>query len=76
MNTAGFHPPELQLAVGDTVIWANHDLVPHTSTASDSSWDTGAVNPDQEGRFVPKHPGTFQYSCTFHPVMRGKLIVR
>jgi plastocyanin len=76
MSTAGFHPQELEVAVGDTVVWVNHDLVPHTSTAADSSWDTGAVNPDQEGRFVPKHPGTFVYSCTFHPVMRGKLIVR
>ena len=33
----------LRVAVGDVVIWKNSDIVPHTVTAQDDSWDSGLI---------------------------------
>tara|TARA_R110002073_G_scaffold85978_26_gene204337 strand:- start:528 stop:848 length:321 start_codon:yes stop_codon:yes gene_type:complete len=38
-----FSPPVLEAAVGDTITWVNCDVVPHTATALDKSWDTGLL---------------------------------
>jgi plastocyanin len=73
-----FHPAVLTVAVGDTVVWVNRDIVPHTATASGrvKAWDTKQLSQGQAGRYVARHKGTLRYSCTFHPTMHGTLIVR
>ena len=72
-----FHPAVLTVAVGDTVVWINRDIVPHTSTASGrTKWDTGQLLQGQAGRYVASSRGTTRYACTFHPTMRGTVIVR
>ena len=72
-----FHPAELTVAVGDTVVWINRDLVPHTATgAGKTKWDTGQLAQGDSGRYVARVAGTVSYVCTFHPTMRGKLLVR
>lgn len=71
-----FHPRELHVAPGDTVSWVNHDIVPHTVTATDSGWDSGEVS--SGGRFtrVVEGSGARPYTCRYHPTMAGMLIVR
>jgi len=72
-----FHPAELTVAVGDTVVWINRDIVPHTATGSGrTKWDTGQLLQGQAGRYVASSLGTKRYACTFHPTMHGTLIVR
>jgi len=72
-----FHPAELPVAVGDTVVWINRDIVPHTATGSGrTKWDTGQLLQGQTGRYVASSRGTKRYACTFHPTMHGTLIVR
>ncbi len=72
-----FHPAVLTLAVGDTVIWINHDIVPHTATArGHAKWDTGQLLQGQTGRYIARSRGTARYACTLHPTMHGSLIVR
>ncbi len=72
-----FHPAVLTVAVGDTVLWINRDIVPHTATASSGAgWNTGQLLQNQTGRQVMTRPGATRYVCSFHPTMRGKLIVR
>ena len=72
-----FHPEVLQLQRGDTVVWINRDIVPHTATASKASgWDTGALSQGQSGQYVVRHQGADPYYCRLHPTMQGKLIAR
>jgi len=72
-----FHPAALTAAVGDTVVWINRDIVPHTATAKGSAgWDTGSLVASQSGRYVVRHNGVAHYACTFHPTMHGTLTVR
>lgn len=74
-----FHPAELTVALGDTVVWINRDVVPHTATASGPpKWDTGHLMQGDSGggRYVTRKAGVFHYICGLHPTMRGTLIVR
>lgn len=70
-----FHPAELVVQPGDTVVWINRDIVPHTATRP-SHWDTGTLTQGQIGRYIARSRGKQPYACTLHPTMTGQLIVR
>jgi plastocyanin len=69
-----YQPRQITVHVGDTVAWANQDIVAHTATAKDRSWDV-TVLPGKEGHLVMKVPGTFDYICRYHPNMTGQIVV-
>lgn len=72
-----FLPGAIEVAVGDTLVWTNHDLFPHTATVRGSAgWDTGQIPADSTRRAVARRAGEYQYVCELHPTMRGKVIVR
>ena len=71
-----FQPAEMTVAVGDTVVWSNTDFVPHSATASDSSWDSKAISGNEAWRFVARTPGRHAYVCVFHPNMKATIVVR
>ena len=75
-----FEPATVTVHVGDTVEWKNDDIVPHTATADDETqkpaFDSGSIHKRAVWRYVAKRKGTYNYSCTFHPNMKGKLIVQ
>ena len=72
-----FHPEVLKVRRGDTVVWINRDIVPHTATATRKpGWDTGTLLQGKSGQYVASHGGEDPYFCKLHPVMLGKLIVR
>ncbi len=69
-------PASLVVAPGDTVVWVNLDLVPHTVTAKDDSWDSQALasNGAWEIRVTEAMSGHF--FCRYHPSMEGQVHVR
>ena len=71
-----FVPERLEVAAGDTVVWANKDLVPHTVTASGAKVESGELAPNKSWRFVAKRKGEMAYICRLHPVMKGLLVVK
>jgi plastocyanin len=71
-----FHPAELTVAPGDTVVWVNLDIVPHTATAPANALETGLLQHGQLGRYVPGRAGKISYVCALHPIMRGALTVK
>lgn len=75
MKGFAFVPERVELAVGDTVVWINRDIVPHTATEKDSVWDSGSIAPQQRWSLVPSNTGRQNYICTFHPTMTGTLVV-
>jgi plastocyanin len=70
-----YSPAELTITVGDTVTWTNLDAVEHTATATDGSWDTGLLGEGESGSITFTAPGTFDYLCTPHPSMTGRIVV-
>ena len=71
-----YQPAALVISPGDTVVWTNRDIVPHTATARDSVWDSGAMAEGGSWRLSPRSPGRHDYYCVFHPNMRGTIEVR
>ena len=72
-----FHPQILQVSRGDTVVWINRDIVPHTATATrKGGWNTGPLSQGTTGRYIASRRGEDPYICELHPTMAGKLIVR
>ncbi|HUR89354.1 MAG TPA: cupredoxin family copper-binding protein [Ramlibacter sp.] len=70
-----FAPAQLSVQRGDTVTWKNADLVPHTATAK-GKFDSGNIGPGQSYSRKMEQPGEFDYICTYHPGMQGKLTVK
>ena len=70
-----FGPLPAGLHKGDTIIWANRDILRHTATAADHSFDID-LQPGKAGKTVIAKSGTIPFSCRFHPGMRGVLQVR
>lgn len=69
-------PATLEVAGGDTVVWINRDVVSHTATWDGRGWDSGGLGAEQAWRLVAGRQGSQPYYCTFHPNMRGMLVVR
>lgn len=77
VRAMAFHPAVLEVRRGDTVVWVNRDVVPHTATATrEPRWQTGRLAQGDSGRYVPRATGEDRYFCELHPPMEGKLIVR
>ncbi len=72
-----FSPDTLQVAPGDSVVWVNHDLFPHTSTATgQGGWDTHPIAAGDSVSVVVTDAGEFSYICTLHTTMQGRLVIR
>lgn len=78
MEGFAFVPADLTVAEGDTVIWVNHDIVPHTSTDTldKPGWDTGTIAAGDSAMVVIQGLGVHDYVCIFHPAMTGKVTVK
>ena len=74
MKAVDYEPRQITVRVGDTVEWMNGDIVAHTATAKDRSWDVNIL-PQRSGRMVMNAPGTISYFCRYHPNMKGEIIV-
>ncbi len=66
-------PDTLSVKAGDTVVWINKDIVPHTATADDLSFDTGELKKDESTGIVVTKDMTLSYYCIYHPSMRASL---
>ena len=69
-----FSPASIELHVGDTVEWVNQDILVHSATADDGSFDTELALGGRS-RVAVKTPGVIAYHCRFHPGMKGELHV-
>jgi plastocyanin len=71
-----FQPERLTVARGDTIVWVNNDLVPHTATSEAGSFDSQIIQPEKSWRLTATKEGEFAYICTFHPTMKAMLHVQ
>jgi plastocyanin len=74
-----FIPFTLTVPAGTTVTWVNHDIAPHTATRrsfDEEPFDSGSLLATQIFRHQFRKSGTYDYLCTFHPGMRGMIVVQ
>jgi amicyanin len=70
-------PDTLTVPAGTKVTWTNQDDMPHTvtSTAKPKALDSEALDTDAQFSYIFTEPGTYDYLCTVHPKMAGRVIV-
>ncbi len=71
-----FGPDALTVPVNSTVTWLNKDDVPHVINSTDGVFRSKALDSDDKYSFTFSKPGTYEYFCSIHPKMTGKIIVR
>jgi plastocyanin len=75
IDNFAFSPAELTVALGTTVVWTNHDDIPHTVTSSDGAFKSHALDTDDSFSFTFEKAGSYQYFCSLHPHMVGTVKV-
>ena len=76
IDATRFEPATLTVAAGDTVIWSNADLFPHTVTSPIGVFDSKEIKPGKSWKYVVPRKGLFEYICSLHPTMKASLRVR
>jgi len=77
IDASSFSPSALTIAPGDSVIWVNKDLVPHTATSQKKgAFDSGTIAAGKSWKHTFKAKGDLAYLCLFHPTMKGSLRIK
>jgi plastocyanin len=81
-NPPYYIPPEITVSSGTTVTWTNKDNTIHTvtegsleSAGSTPAFDSSIIAPSQTWDNTFDTAGEFNYYCTLHPFMTGKVTV-
>ena len=68
-----FSPDTITVTKGTTVTWTNKDSAAHT--VKGTGFISGTLNQGQTYSHTFNEAGTFEYECSIHTSMRGKVIV-
>src|SRR3954451_14247544 len=69
-------PEPVEVAAGDTVVWTNKDIVPHSVTAAEAKVESGDLQTGKRFKLVARNKGEMNYICRLHPVMKGVVVVK
>lgn len=70
-----FTPKVVAVKPGDTITWVNQDIVVHNVTAAAAGIKSGDLKPGQSWRHTVRRGASFDYLCSLHPVMTGRVEV-
>lgn len=76
IDNFSFGPQEITVPSGTKVTWTNRDDIPHTVTSTNDLFKSKALDTDDQFSFTFDKPGTYEYFCSIHPKMTGKVIVK
>lgn len=81
-NNSCYEPDLLTVKPRTLVVWTNVDSTAHTVTSGVPSenktgtlFDSGEISPGGTYSFIFMNAGTFDYFCSIHPWMTGKVMV-
>ncbi|MCL5407224.1 MAG: cupredoxin family copper-binding protein [Patescibacteria group bacterium] len=69
-----FNPSELTVTKGTEVTFINNDSTTHTVTFAD--FKSSDLKPGDNFKHTFDTTGTFDFHCSIHPQMKGKIIVQ
>jgi plastocyanin len=75
LKNFAFSPQVATVKVGTEVTWINTDSASHNVTADDNSFVSSQLGQNDSFTFTFDQPGTYTYTCTTHPSMKGTIIV-
>ncbi len=75
IDNFSFVPQTVTVKAGTTVTWVNRDDVPHTVVSTEKEFRSQVLDTDGTYTHTFTAPGSFDYYCSVHPHMKGKVIV-
>lgn len=73
MTTSAFAPAQLDVLVGDNVVWRNNSAKTHNVKFDTEGFDSGRVPPRGGAAHVFGVAGRYAYVCTIHDGMEGEV---
>src|SRR5438270_4386675 len=75
IDNFSFSPTAVTVPAGTTVVWTNHDDIPHTVAENNQRFKSKALDTDDTFSYTFNDPGTYEYFCSMHPKMTAKITV-
>lgn len=76
ISNNAFLPRTVRILKGDTIVWENKDVLPHTiSSYGGDELASDSLSNGQKYTHTFNTEGTFAYQCNIHPGMKGEIIV-
>ncbi|HII15105.1 MAG TPA: cupredoxin family copper-binding protein [Nanoarchaeota archaeon] len=74
ISSFAFNPQEITIKAGGSITWTNLDSAPHTVKFEGFESERMGNGGRYEHAFM--EPGEYDYICSIHPSMKGKVIVQ
>jgi plastocyanin len=72
-----FAPSPLTVQSGTKIVWINNDDVPHLIVSTQNKFRQSPVlDTNQRFAITLTKPGSYDYFCSLHPVMQGRIVVQ
>ena len=81
-NREFFVPKSVETTIGNMITWKNEDFTPHTVTSGNITtgktgvFDSNIMQKGSTFSFLFDKVGEYNYFCTIHPFMTGRIIVK
>lgn len=75
ISNFAFSPASITVPAGTKVAWTNNDSAPHTVTSNTDAFESGSLSHGGIFSFTFAQKGTYEYHCSFHSSMNGKVVV-
>lgn len=75
IDNFSFTPALLPVAAGTVVTWTNHDDIPHSIVCPALGFHSHVLDSDEAFPFQFLQAGSFDYFCSLHPHMKGRVVV-
>ena len=75
ISNFAFSPASITVPAGTKVTWTNNDSAPHTVTSNTDAFESGSLSRGGTFSFTFAQKGTYEYFCSFHSSMNGKVVV-
>ncbi len=76
IDNFAFAPATLTVTTGTTVTWKNDDDSPHRIGDNNGTFKSAALDTEDTFSHTFTTPGEYEYFCSIHPYMTGKIVVR
>jgi len=81
-NREFFVPKSVETTLGNMITWTNEDFTPHTVTSGNTTtgktgvFDSNIMQKGSTFSFLFDKAGEYNYFCTIHPFMTGRIVVK
>ena len=75
IDNFAFTPAMVTIKPGDTIVFENHDDIPHLVVDAAGKFRSKALDTNDKYSVSFDKPGAIAYFCGLHPQMKGRIVV-